>query len=312
MTASSWRSKSRTPKRRGRTCEPHRCVDRAAARACCEASGRGHQEGLRSRAPIPSPNSSAISKKGKLRGIGFCSYIEACRIAPSSLVGALGARAGLYEAATVRVNPTGSVSVMTGSTAQPRPGPRDDFRAGCCVQAGHPGRQRQHRARRHQQGAVRHGHLRLALAGRRRLGDRQRAEQSDRQGQDDDGPHLLEAAEGDIEFKDGAYTVKGTDKKKTFGEIALTAYVPHKYPIDKIEPGLEETAFYDPKNFAYPCRHLHLRSGNRSAHGRNPHHAVRGGRRLRQHRQPDDRRGPGARRLRPGHWPGHAGRRGLR
>ena len=58
--------------------------------------------------------------------------------------------------------------------------------------------------------------------------------------------------------------VKGTDKKKTFGEIALTAYVPHKYPIETIEPGLEETAFYDPKNFTYPGRHLHLRGRDRS------------------------------------------------
>ena len=54
-------------------------------------------------------------------------------------------------------------------------------------------------------------------------------------------------------FEDGAFQVKGTDKKKTFGEIALTAYVPHKYPIDKLEPGLEETAFYDPKNFTFPA-----------------------------------------------------------
>ncbi|MEL6748487.1 MAG: molybdopterin cofactor-binding domain-containing protein, partial [Pseudomonadota bacterium] len=65
--------------------------------------------------------------------------------------------------------------------------------------------------------------------------------------------HLLEAAEGDIEFEDGVYRVKGTDKEKTFGEIALTAYVPHQYPIEEIEPGLEETAFYDPANFTYPA-----------------------------------------------------------
>ncbi|HRD77337.1 MAG TPA: xanthine dehydrogenase family protein molybdopterin-binding subunit, partial [Hyphomicrobiaceae bacterium] len=58
---------------------------------------------------------AAAKAKGKLRGIGVASYIEACGIAPSSLVGALGARAGLYEAATVRVNPTGSISVLTGS-----------------------------------------------------------------------------------------------------------------------------------------------------------------------------------------------------
>ena len=65
--------------------------------------------------------------------------------------------------------------------------------------------------------------------------------------------HLLEAAEEDIVFENGAYTVKGTDKQKTFGEIALTAYVPHQYPIEEIEPGLEETAFYDPKNFTFPA-----------------------------------------------------------
>ena len=65
--------------------------------------------------------------------------------------------------------------------------------------------------------------------------------------------HLLEAAEDDIEFKDGQLTVAGTDKSVTFGEVALAAYVPHNYPLDTLEPGLEETAFYDPKNFTYPA-----------------------------------------------------------
>jgi aerobic carbon-monoxide dehydrogenase large subunit len=65
--------------------------------------------------------------------------------------------------------------------------------------------------------------------------------------------HLLETSEADIEFKDGKFQVAGTDRAKTFGEIALTAYVPHKYPIEELEPGLDETAFYDPKNFTYPA-----------------------------------------------------------
>jgi carbon-monoxide dehydrogenase large subunit len=65
--------------------------------------------------------------------------------------------------------------------------------------------------------------------------------------------HLLEAAETDIEFNDGKFTVAGTDRSKTFGEIALTAYVPHNYPLDKLEPGLNETAFYDPTNFTFPA-----------------------------------------------------------
>jgi carbon-monoxide dehydrogenase large subunit len=65
--------------------------------------------------------------------------------------------------------------------------------------------------------------------------------------------HLLEASDADIEFKDGKFTVVGTDRSKAFGEIALTAYVPHNYPLDKLEPGLDETAFYDPTNFTFPA-----------------------------------------------------------
>ena len=80
--------------------------------------------------------------------------------------------------------------------------------------------------------------------------------------------HLLEAAEGDIEFENGKFTVAGTDKQKAFGEIALAAYVPHNYPLETLEPGLEETAFYDPTNFTYPGRHLHLRGRDRSRHRR--------------------------------------------
>src|SRR6266850_5563571 len=53
--------------------------------------------------------------RGKLRGIGIATYIEACGIAPSAVVGSLGARAGLFESAAVRVHPTGSVSILTGS-----------------------------------------------------------------------------------------------------------------------------------------------------------------------------------------------------
>jgi carbon-monoxide dehydrogenase large subunit len=64
--------------------------------------------------------------------------------------------------------------------------------------------------------------------------------------------HLLEAAEADIEFKEGQFSVAGTDRAKSFGEIALTAYVPHNFPHEELEPGLDETAFYDPKNFTFP------------------------------------------------------------
>jgi carbon-monoxide dehydrogenase large subunit len=65
--------------------------------------------------------------------------------------------------------------------------------------------------------------------------------------------HLLEAAEGDIEFKDGKFSVAGTDKAAAWGEVALGAYVAHKFPTNEIEPGLKEGAFYDPTNFTFPA-----------------------------------------------------------
>jgi carbon-monoxide dehydrogenase large subunit len=62
----------------------------------------------------------------------------------------------------------------------------------------------------------------------------------------------MEAAEADIEFKDGSFRVAGTDKAKALGEVVFAAYVPHNYPSDKLEPGMDENAFYDPSNFTYP------------------------------------------------------------
>ncbi len=62
----------------------------------------------------------------------------------------------------------------------------------------------------------------------------------------------MEASADDVEFEKGVFTVAGTDKSQTFGEVALTAYVPHNYP-EGLEPGLDETAFYDPLNFTYPA-----------------------------------------------------------
>jgi aerobic carbon-monoxide dehydrogenase large subunit len=65
--------------------------------------------------------------------------------------------------------------------------------------------------------------------------------------------HLLEAADTDIVFKDGKFTVTGTDKSMAWGEVALGAYVAHKFPTSEIEPGLKEAAFYDPTNFTFPA-----------------------------------------------------------
>jgi len=189
--------------------------------------------------------------RGKLRGIGVSSYIEACGIAPSSLVGALGARAGLYEAATIRVNPTGSVSVLTGSHSHGQ-GHETTFaqvvadKLGIDINAidiihGDTAKV--------PFGMGTYGSRSIAVGGSAIVKALDKIIEKGRK----IAAHLLEAAEDDLVYENGAYTVKGTDKTKTFGEIALTAYVPHKYPIDEIEPGLEETAFYDPKNFTYPA-----------------------------------------------------------
>lgn len=194
---------------------------------------------------------TAAKARGMLRGIGVASYIEACGIAPSSLVGALGARAGLYEAATVRVNPTGSVSVMTGSHSHGQ-GHETTFAQVVADKLGiDPG-----------QVDIVHGDTSKVPFGMGTYGSRSLAvggsaiikalDKIIEKGRKI-AAHLLEASADDIEFKNGAYTVKGTDKSKAFGEVALTAYVPHKYPIESLEPGLEETAFYDPKNFTYPA-----------------------------------------------------------
>ena len=64
---------------------------------------------------------------------------------------------------------------------------------------------------------------------------------------------MLEAAETDIEFKDGKFTVAGTDKSAAFGDVALNAYIAHKFTGAELEPGLKEGAFYDPTNFTFPA-----------------------------------------------------------
>ena len=64
---------------------------------------------------------------------------------------------------------------------------------------------------------------------------------------------MMEAAEGDIEFKDGKFTVAGTDKSVAWGDVALNAYIAHKFTGAQLEPGLKETSFYDPTNFTFPA-----------------------------------------------------------
>ena len=188
-------------------------------------------------------------QQGRILGIGFSAYIEACGIAPSQVVGALGARAGLYESGMVRVHPTGKVQVYTGShshgqghettfaqlVAHHLQIPLEDVE----VVHGDTGTV--------PFGMGTYGSRSLAVGGSALFQALQKVKSKARK----IAAHTLEAAEEDLDYADGSFTVKGTDRSIAFGDIALTAYVPHNFPED-LEPGLESNAFYDPKNFTYP------------------------------------------------------------
>ena len=190
------------------------------------------------------------ARRGKLRGIGISTYLEACGIAPSQVAGALGARAGLYEVANIRVHPTGSVTVFTGTHSHGQ-GHETTMAQLVADQLGLPLDQIE----------IVHGDTGQIPFGMGTYGSRSLAVGGSAMVKAMDkiiakgkriAAHLMEAAVEDIEFKDGAFRVAGTDKSKALAEISLAAYIPHNYPIEELEPGLEETAFYDPKNFTYP------------------------------------------------------------
>src|ERR1041384_5228421 len=191
------------------------------------------------------------ARTGKLRGLGYSTYIEACGIAPSQAVGSLGAGVGLWESAEVRVNPTGSVEVLTGSHSHGQ-GHETTFaqlvsdRLGISID----------------QVNIVHGDTDKVQFGMGTYGSRSGAVGMSAIAKALDkviakakkvAAHVMEAAEGDVEFKNGSFSVKGTDKKMAFGEVALAAYVAHKFPTSEIEPGLKESAFHDPSNFTFPA-----------------------------------------------------------
>jgi len=194
---------------------------------------------------------AASQTKGLRRGLGYSCYIEACGIAPSNVAGALGARAGLFEAGEVRVHPTGKVTIFTGSHSHGQ-GHETTFAQVVADKFGIP----------IEDVDIQHGDTGKVPFGMGTYGSRsiavggtailKAADKIIAKGRRI-AAHLLEAGEDDIEFRDGAFQVAGTDRKKTFAEIALTAYVPHNYPLETLEPGLDENAFYDPSNFTYPA-----------------------------------------------------------
>ena len=188
---------------------------------------------------------------GKLRGIGLSCYIEACGLAPSALAGALGAGVGLWESGEVRVNPTGSVTVLTGTHSHGQ-GHETTFaqlvasRFGISVDDvevvhGDTGKM--------DFGLGTYGSRSLSVGGSALSVAADKVVEKGRK----IAAHLLEGDVDNIDFEDGEFRLKESNRSKTFQEIAFAAYVPHDYPIEELEPGLAEKAFYDPVNFTYPA-----------------------------------------------------------
>ncbi|WP_136619049.1 MULTISPECIES: xanthine dehydrogenase family protein molybdopterin-binding subunit [Mesorhizobium] len=193
---------------------------------------------------------AAAAKKGLLRGIGMSCYIEACGIAPSAAVGSLGAGVGLWESAEVRVNAVGTIEVLTGSHSHGQ-GHETTFAQLVNERFGVP----------LDSVSIVHGDTDKVQMGMGTYGSRSGAVGMSAIVKALDkveakakkiAAHLLEADEGDIIIENGALKVAGTDKNVPWFQMALAAYTAHNLP-GGMEPGLKETAFYDPSNFTFPA-----------------------------------------------------------
>jgi len=200
---------------------------------------------------------SQSSKKGKLRGIGFSTYFEACGVAPSAVVMSIGAGVGLWESAEVRFNPTGNISVFTGTHSHGQ-GHDTTFAQIVGDKLGVP----------IENIDVVHGDTDKGTFGMGTYGSRslvvggtaivKACDKIIKKGKKV-AAKMLEGKPEDIDFKDGEFILKNSNKKKTIGEIAFACYLPGtfgdvKSPLPEgVEPGLIETSFFDPSNFSFPA-----------------------------------------------------------
>jgi carbon-monoxide dehydrogenase large subunit len=191
------------------------------------------------------------ARKGLKRGVGFSAYIEACGIAPSAAVGSLGAGVGLWESAEVRVNPTGSVEVLTGSHSHGQ-GHETTFAQLVSQRLGIP----------IEQVTVVHGDTDKVQFGMGTYGSRSGAVGMTAIHMACDkvitkakkvAGFVLEVAADTVDFKEGIFSSSATNKTLTFPEVALQAYIAHKFSGAQLEPGLKEGAFFDPTNFTFPA-----------------------------------------------------------
>ena len=189
------------------------------------------------------------AKEGRLRGIGIANYVDSSGVAPSRLAGAAGARLGLFESAQVRVNSDSGIQILLG-THNHGQAHETTFAQIASDRLGVP----------IDRVDVLEGDTAMGPAGTGTFGSRSIAVGGSALVRAIDriiakskriAAHLLEAADDDVNFRDGVFTVSGTDRTLSFKEVAHTALVPHNFPHEELEPGLDEISVYDPPNFAF-------------------------------------------------------------
>jgi carbon-monoxide dehydrogenase large subunit len=193
-----------------------------------------------------------LRSRGVYRGIGFCTYTEICGNAPSRIVGpsGFGLQGGGWESASVRVHASGAVTVYTGSSPHGQ-GHETGFAQIAADRLGVDPSQVD----------VIHGDTATGPFGLDTYGSRTAAVGGEAVARASNkvahkakaiAAHQLEAELADMELRDGKFSVRGSpDKGMTLAEAAGSAYVPENLP-DGMEPGLDETSFYDPENFVFP------------------------------------------------------------
>ena len=188
--------------------------------------------------------------EGRIFGIGFSTYVEVCGLAPSAAAGAMGFGGGLYESATVRVHPTGKVTVFTGASPHGQ-GEETTFAQLVNDELGVP----------LDDVEIIHGDTNRIPFGWGTYGSRSTAVggsalvHASRKVRDKAvklGAHLLEVSPDEAVWDQGNVHVQGApDRVKSFADIALAAYTAWTLP-DGMMPGLEETYFFDPVSNTFP------------------------------------------------------------
>ena len=189
-------------------------------------------------------------RAGRLYGIGVCSFVEICGIAPSQVLGAAGGGLGGWESSTVRVSPTGKVTVLTGSSPHGQ-GLETAFSQIVAEEFGIP----------MDDVEVVHGDTAQVPQGIGTFGSRSAAVGgsalvvSARRVKDKAvriAAHLLEASADDVELTDGRFHVRGAPAPSlAWSDVSLQAFLAHRVPPG-MEPALEATTFFDPSNFTWP------------------------------------------------------------